>query len=221
MLGQILRDLLRPARKPALPAATRLRVLNVGSSSTSIPIPSYYDGWDRLSLDIDPRCKPDIVCDARNLESLEASQFDAIYCSHNLEHYYRHDGVKVIRGFRHLLKSDGFVEIKVPDLQSVIQRVVESKMDLGDILYESPMGPIAVLDVIYGFAKEIEASGQDYYAHKTGFTAKLLGQTLERAGFAPVYVFTAPDVYETRSLAFMCEPTVLQRKLLDLPPPES
>ncbi len=221
MLGQILRDLLRSTRKPALAAATRPRVLNVGSSSTSIPIPSYYDGWERLSLDIDPRCKPDIVCDARNLESLEASQFDAVYCSHNLEHYYRHDGAKVLRGFHHVLKPGGFVEIKVPDLQSVMQRVMESKMDLGDILYESPMGPIAVLDVIYGFAKEIEESGQDYYAHKTGFTAKLLGQTLERAGFASVYVFTAPEVFEARALAFVSEPTALHRQLLDLPATKS
>jgi predicted SAM-dependent methyltransferase len=220
MLGQILRDLLHPARKAARPAAIRPRVLNVGSSSMSIPIPAYYDEWERLSVDIDPRCKPDIVCDARNLESLEASQFDAIYCSHNLEHYYRHDGAKVLRGFRHVLKSDGFVEIKVPDLQSVIQRVVESKMDLGDILYESPMGPIAVLDVIYGFAKEIEESGHDYYAHKTGFTTKLLGQTLESAGFAEVYVFAAPETYEARALAFMSKPTTRHRKLLDLPASE-
>jgi predicted SAM-dependent methyltransferase len=221
MLGQILRDLLRAAGKPARPAAMRPRVLNVGSSNASIPIPPYYDGWECLSLDIDPRCEPNIVCDARNLESLEAAQFDAVYCSHNLEHYYRHDGAKVLSGFRHVLKPDGFVEIKVPDLQSVMQQVVESKMDLGDILYDSPMGPIAVLDVIYGFAKEIEASGQDFYAHKTGFTPQLLGQTLERAGFASVYVFAVPDIYEARALAFVAQPTELHRKLLDLPASES
>src|SRR6266446_7887238 len=47
--------------------------------------------------------------------ALAASQFDAVYCSHNLEHYYRHDGATVLRGFLHVLKPDGFAEIKVPD----------------------------------------------------------------------------------------------------------
>jgi hypothetical protein len=29
---------------------------------------------------------PDIVCDARELTTLEEGLFDAVYCSHNLEH---------------------------------------------------------------------------------------------------------------------------------------
>ena len=217
VLGQILRDLVWPATKSARPESIRPRVLNVGGSSKSIPIPSYYDNWEHLLLDIDRRCKPDIVCDARNLESLQARQFDAVYCSHNLEHYYRHDVAKVLRGFRHVLKTHGFVEIKVPDLQSVIHRAVESKMELEDVLYESPMGPIAILDVIYGLGKEIEESGQDYYAHKTGFSPNLLYRTLQRAGFAAIFTFVALDGYETRALAFISEPTASQRQLLDLP----
>jgi predicted SAM-dependent methyltransferase len=221
MLGKILREVLFPVRDAAPTKSVRRRVLNVGGGSKSIPIPSHYDGWEHLLLDIDSRGKPDIVCDARNLESLAANQFDAIYCSHNLEHYYRHDGAKVLRGFHHVLKADGFAEVRVPDLQSVIQRVLESKMDLGDVLYESPMGPIAVLDVIYGLGREIEESGRDYYAHKTGFTPKLLQKTLEREGFAAVYVFVAPQAFEARALAFKSTPTTQHRQLLGLPTSES
>ena len=72
-----------------------MRVLNVGGASKTIPIPPHYAGWEHLLLDIDPRGEPDIVCDARELTSLPPAQFDAVYCSHNLEHYYRYDGRRV------------------------------------------------------------------------------------------------------------------------------
>jgi hypothetical protein len=148
------------------------------------------------------------------MRSLERAQFDAVYCSHNLEHYHRHDAIKVLDGFRHVLKDDGFVEIRVPDLQAVIERVVASGMDLADTLYESRSGPIAVLDVIYGLGREIEKSGQDFYAHKSGFTPKLLQATLERAGFVAVLVFVAPQIYEVRALAFKSAPAPSQLEML-------
>ena len=68
------------------PTVARFRVLNVGGASKQIPIPAYFNGWEHLLLDVDPRGSPDIVCDARLLTTLPAGQFDAIYCSHNLEH---------------------------------------------------------------------------------------------------------------------------------------
>jgi hypothetical protein len=71
------------------------RVLNVGGNSKAIALPAPYADFEHLLLDIDPTGQPDIVCDARRLETLPADQFDAIYCSHNLEHYYHHDVAKV------------------------------------------------------------------------------------------------------------------------------
>ena len=53
---------------------------------------------------------------------------------------------------------------------------VERGLDIDDVLYQSPAGPITVLDVIYGYAAEIESSGQDFFAHKTGFTEKSLAR---------------------------------------------
>jgi SAM-dependent methyltransferase len=195
----------------------RRRVLNVGGGSKVIPIPGHYDGWEHLLLDIDSRGKPDIVCDARKLETMDAGQFDAVYCSHNLEHYFPHDGAKVLKGFLHLLKADGFAEIRVPDIQAVLQRVVDSGMDIADVLYVSPAGPISPHDVLYGFGKEIEQSGQDFYAHKTGFTAKTLRSALEKAGFTRIFAFEAPNAFELKALAFKSEPTAEQRRVLGLP----
>src|SRR6266567_113293 len=69
------------------------RVLNVGGNNKKIQIPACFAGWEHVLLDIDPKGSPDIVCDARRMLTLPPSQFDAVYCSHNLEHYYKHDGI--------------------------------------------------------------------------------------------------------------------------------
>jgi SAM-dependent methyltransferase len=216
VLIRILREMLQSKDDAPAPEPARFRVLNVGGRSKEIPLPSHYDGWEHLLLDIDPRGNPDVVCDARNLESLGALQFDAVYCSHNLEHYYRHDCAAVLRGFRHVLKADGFAEIIVPDLQSVIAHVVEMKLDLGDLLYESGLGPITALDVIYGLATEIESTGQEFFAHKNGFTRTLLERALKRVPFEAVLISARSEAFEVRALGFRSPPSPRHRQLLGL-----
>ena len=161
------------------------RLLNVGGGSKSIPLPPEYIGFEHVLLDIDPQGAPDIVLDGRQLGELAPAQFDAIYCSHNLEHYFRHDVPKVLGGFFHVLKPGGFAQIRVPDLTELMRRVVQGKIDLEETLYVSPAGPIAPIDVIYGLGRQIETSGVDFFAHKTGFSDQSLARAVERAGFAP------------------------------------
>jgi hypothetical protein len=146
-------------------------------------MPKHYLGWEQVWLDIDASLAPDILLDARSLSELEAGSFDAVYCSHNLEHYYPHDVPRVLRGFLHLLGERGVAEIIVPDIGYVARHMVENRMDLEDVLYQSLVGPITVRDVIYGYAPEIEKSGRDFYAHKTGFTPVSLERALKEAGF--------------------------------------
>ena len=64
-----------------------------------------------------------MVCVARRLIILPAAEYDAVYCLHNLEHYCRHDVSKVLAGFLHILKSDGFVFIRVPDMKEVMSPI--------------------------------------------------------------------------------------------------
>jgi len=195
-----------------------MRVLNVGGNSKLIPIPSHYSGWEHLLLDIDPGGNPDVVCDARDLTSLAAAQFDAVYCSHNLEHYFKHDGHRVLRGFLHVLRDDGFAEIRVPDLGALMQHVVKGEMDIEDLLYTSPAGPITPRDVLYGLGVEIERSGQDFYAHKTGYTEKSLYQALERAGFEEAVLVRNTQIFELHVIAFKATPLPTQLALLGIPP---
>lgn len=194
---------------------TLKRVLNVGGNNKSIQLPSQYDGFESILLDIDPRGAPDIVCDARKLTTLDASQFDAVYCSHNLEHYYRHDVPKVLGGFMHVLKGNGFAQIRVPDIDAVMRTTIEQGLDIDDVLYHSPAGPIRVLDVLYGHSGEIEQSGEDFYAHKTGFTQKSLLNALNTAGFSKVYC-TLGNL-EINVIAFKENPDENARILFKLP----
>jgi ubiquinone/menaquinone biosynthesis C-methylase UbiE len=192
------------------------RVLNVGGNSKEIPLPAAYADHEHILLDIDPKGSPDLVCDARRLDTLEPAQFDAVYCSHNLEHYYRHDVPRVLAGFRHVLKDDGFAHIVVPDVQEVMRVAVANGIDIEDVLYTSPAGPITVLDVLYGYGVEIEKSGQDFYAHKTGFSRKSLLRALARAGFAKHFVQTGN--LEIVVFAFKREPLQATRDAFGLPP---
>lgn len=179
-----------------------MRVLNVGGGSKSIQIPSHYSAWEHVLLDIDPRENPDLVCDARELNALAANQFEAIYCSHNLEHYYKHECYRVLRGFLHVLRNDGFAEVRVPDLGALMRHVVQKEMDIEEVLYMSPAGPITPRDVLYGYGLEIESSGQDFYAHKTGFTERSLLRMLEEAGFEETLLAGSLHSFELHVFAF-------------------
>lgn len=196
------------------PPALR-RVLNVGGNSKDIPLPPQYQGWDHVLLDIDPKVRPDVVCDARHLTELPGAEYDAVYCSHNLEHYYRHDVPKVLAGFRHVLKPGGFSHLVVPDLREVMRVMIEKNLDIGDVLYQSPAGPITVQDVIYGYGPEIERSGSDFFAHKSGFTESSLMATLRAAGFP--WVFTQIGNLRVEALAFTSPPASYAAELFGLP----
>ena len=191
------------------------KVLNVGGNSKEIPLPTEYDGWEHILLDIDPKGNPDVVCDARELSTLPASTYDSVYCSHNLEHYYRHDAAKVLAGFVHVLKEDGFAVIRVPNIEGVMQTVVKQNLDIDDVLYDSASGPITVRDVIYGYGAEIEQSGNDFFAHKTGFTKKSLTSLLNRNGFQ--WVFSSADDLDVIAVAFINSPSEYAQKLFHLP----
>ncbi len=191
------------------------KVLNVGGGSKSIALPPQYAAFEHLLLDIDPKGQPDIVCDARQLSGLPAAQFDAVYCSHNLEHYYRHDVPQVLAGILHVMKDGGFVQIRVPDLTELMRLTVSQGLDVDDVLYTSPAGPVMVLDVLYGHSPTIERSGEEFFAHKTGFTQKSLSNAVARAGFSSMFCMTGN--LEINLIAFKGKPDPEVRALFGLP----
>lgn len=204
----------------APPPGAKLRVLNVGGGSKGVALPPHFQDWELLLLDIDPRTGADLVCDARALrEAAEPDAFDAVYCSHNLEHYYRHDVDKVLQGFLHVLKADGFAEIRVPDIGELIKLLAKNELDIEQEIYAANIGPITAHDMIYGYAPEIEASGQDFYAHKSGFSRDTLLRALRSNGYGEIY-FAAPlALLELHVFVFKTRADAAQRALLGLGEP--
>jgi ubiquinone/menaquinone biosynthesis C-methylase UbiE len=163
-------------------------VLNVGGGA-SRDVPKKYDGWTMHVLDIDRSCNPDICLDAMELDTLDPNSYDAIVCSHNLEHFYRHDVPKVLLGFLHVLKLHGYADIVVPSVNGAIRDMRERGLDLSDVWYRTSSGnPITFHDVFYGW-NEAMSQGNLYYSHKCAFTPISLGNALLAAGFQSVNIW--------------------------------
>lgn len=139
--------------------------------------------WLEKRFDIDESVNPDIVGTMTDMSAVEDGTMDAIYSSHNIEHLYPHDVGVALNEFKRVLAADGFVVITCPDLQSVCALIAEDK--LTDAAYQSPAGPIAPLDILYGHRPAM-ARGNLYMAHRCGFTQKVLSGTLRAAGFESV-----------------------------------
>lgn len=157
--------------------------------------------WTEVRLDIDKEVKPDILGTITDLGAIRNAMFDAVWCSHNLEHLHTPDVPKALAEFHRILKPDGFVLISTPDLEAVAELVVTGRLD--DTAYVSSAGPITALDMLFGLGASI-AQGNYYMAHNTGFTAERLGRVLIDAGFSEV--LTKNDTgYNLWALALMSE----------------
>jgi SAM-dependent methyltransferase len=185
-------------------ADARVRqVLNVGSGATSISglHPAFRgERWREVRFDIDAGVRPDIVGSVLDLANFVAkASYDAIWCSHVLEHLHTHEVVPALRQFRGALNADGFALISCPDLKAVARFILENEVET--IAYESGAGPIRALDMIYGHARSI-AQGRGYMAHHTGFTRERLGRVALDAGFSEARVLEGPG-YDLWALLLM------------------
>ena len=138
------------------------------------------DEWEEVRFDIDESVNPDIVGTLTDMKQVETGSVDAIYSSHNIEHVYPHEVSIVLKEFHRVLKDDGIVVLHCPDLQAVCEVVAQDK--LYEKLYDSASGPITPMDILYGHIASI-AQGNDYMAHKCGFTYSLLNDVFLTAGF--------------------------------------
>lgn len=136
--------------------------------------------WRERRLDINPGVAPDIVASITDLSIVDTDSVDAVWSSHNLEHLYPHEVPLALKEFYRVLKPEGFLLITMPDLQEVARLIVEDKLE--ETAYVSPAGPIAPIDILYGFRPSI-AQGNVFMAHRTGFTSTSLKNHLYRAGF--------------------------------------
>lgn len=163
-------------------------VLHVGCGAkrlAQMPL-GFQDGsWREVRFDIDPRHKPDIVGTIVDMANVPDGAMDALFSSHNLEHVFAHEVVRVLGEFRRVLTPHGLAVVTCPDLQCLGETIAMGRLE--EPLYISPAGPISVLDILYGHGAAIER-GEHYMAHRTGFTSKTLHAAFLAAGFTDVAV---------------------------------
>ena len=162
--------------------------LNLGSGNGDpAGLPRMFQGeqWQQVRIDIDPDMKPDIVTSSADLSMIPNGQIDAIWSSHSLEHLDFHDVPGALQQMQRVLKPDGFALVTLPDIAAVAELVVAGR--LNEVIYQSAAGPIRAMDMLFGHGASV-AAGKRYMAHRCGFDAKLLGESLLDAGFHEVRV---------------------------------
>ena len=170
------------------------RRLNAGSGPVPGPVHPGFDRsiWKEVRIDIDPRNAPDLVGSISNMRGIvEDDSFDAVWCSHCIEHLHDHEVLPALREFRRILSDDGLAIISCPNLNAIVKLLVSE--DIESVAYLSPAGPVRLLDMIFGHSCSIEM-GHVHMTHKTGFTVDRLGRLAVHAGFAEARVLEGENL---------------------------
>ena len=155
--------------------------------------------WDETRVDIDEKVNPDIVASMTDMSVIDSDKFDAIYSSHNIEHLFSHEVSEALTEMHRVLNDEGYLIITCPDLVSVCSHVADG--NLTEPLYQSGLGPIAAIDILYGLRSDIR-NGIKFMAHNCGFTGPVLHATLVGCGFKSVVCVSKGDHYALWSIAF-------------------
>ena len=151
------------------------------------------DHWREIRFDINPDVNPDFIGSITDMSAVKSSTVNSVYSSHNIEHLFAHEVPVALSEFYRVLTPDGFAVITCPDAASVCQAVANGKFL--EPLYESPAGPISAIDILWGHRAAI-ASGNDFMAHKCGFTIEALKSLLFEAGFKKILGGVRPDAFD-------------------------
>ena len=157
------------------------------------------NNWNEIRFDIDKNVNPDIEGTLTDMKSVETGSVDAVYSAHSIEHIFPHEVPIALKEFYRVLKDDGIVVITCLDLQAVCELVAKDK--LLEPFYESPAGPITPIDILYGHREAI-AKGNEYMAHKGGFTYSSLNTAFFEAGFKARYGGRSLDSWNLFLVAF-------------------
>ena len=143
------------------------------------------DDWKEIRLDIDKGVNPDIVGTLTNMSLVETASVDAVHSAYNIDHIYAHQVPIALGEFYRVLKEDGIVFIRCPDIQSVCEAVLQDK--LLEPFYETEDGTkIAPVDILFGNREEI-SEGNEYMTKKCGFTYSVLNAAFAESGFKARY----------------------------------
>jgi SAM-dependent methyltransferase len=126
------------------------------------------DGYTRV--DGDPLTHPDVLSDVRHVP-LDDGVADEVYASHILEHFAPHETFKVLMEWKRLLKEDGILIIKVPDVGWAMKGWVEGSVR-----------DCCLMKAVFGGDPE----ATPFMSHKNLFWASKLERFLFITGFVEV-----------------------------------
>ena len=169
-----------------------------GYSTKKNTLKYYDDEWKETRVDINPDVNPDILGTMKDLSNVQNNSYDSVFSAHSIEHVYIHEVNTVLKAFYRVLKQNGFLVITCPDLKSISKLIVEDK--LLEVAYESPAGSINPADMLWGHSNSIK-EGNEFMAHKCGFTKKTLMAALTNAGFKSVAGVEIPKYFDLWAVA--------------------
>lgn len=154
------------------------KTLNVGAGGRTYKT---YPTEDYVCVNIDERELPNIdaVCDVTNLEGFENDSFDHILASDIIEHFPIAKTNSILLEWKRVLKPEGLIEFRLPDLEALCRKYVEGKQDAKLTSW-----------LLYG--------GQDYPGnyHYVAFDRKWLSNILINLGFVIVSVKDSDNNFE-------------------------
>lgn len=139
--------------------------------------------------------------DIAPLAAVREASFDAAWVIHTLEYLYAHQVPQFFQNLRRILKKDGLLFVTAPDAQKAAESGY--RFGLEKQLYQTGLGPVAAIDLIYGFRPGL-ASDPVHHAHHTGFSPGSLGTRIREAGFADIKV--QRDGYKLWAAAYVRHP---------------
>jgi Methyltransferase domain len=159
-------------------------------------------GWRVVRVDPDPAMKPHLVAPLTDLRQINSGAAHAVWTMNTLEHLWAHEVPALFRECVRMLTPDGVFMALVPDLQRICTLIAKDLLE--EAAYPTPAGPIAPIDMLYGF-RDALARGRVDQAHRTGFTGKTITQLLTAAGFQHVKV-TQGNLFELLVVAYKRAP---------------
>lgn len=158
-------------------------VLDIGAGQGGYYMP---DG-ERITVDQDPKTKPDILCDARDIP-LDDCFADVVYSSHLLEHFGQREVISVLKEWVRVLKTGGKMVIVVPNLVWASLRILEGLND-----------PVQASRAMFMYFSAQQGDPKEAFndVHRSGYTPAALKAVLEQVpGLGEIEIHTSDGNYD-------------------------
>ena len=167
--------------------------IGCGNNRKSDTTPGFNnDFWIEQRVDINPDVSPDIVADMLDMSMIPPGSIDAVFSSHNIEHLYAYQVNTALNEFNRVINKTGYLVLTCPNIKA-LGRILTEDQPL-ETLYESKSGPVAAIDILYGFRPSL-ALGNHHMAHRCGFTKSILIACLKEAAFKSIACFDRESPY--------------------------